>query len=162
MRKKIIFILILFLITLAFFFYFFSSSRKLSGADDLTKNTHADAQIPIKTDRIEKITITDGATYGELMKRASTSYATAMEIYNAARPKYDLIKIRAGRILELIYDKDTNELKKLAYKIDSEDELNVQKICSSSIQTLGANAKSASTSGENKSAVSPLFRMRLK
>ena len=81
-----------------------------------------------KTDRIKEIKIVEGATYGELMTLAGMDYGTVMEIYEASEPIYDLVKIRCGRCLKLIYDKDTDEFKELVYKIDSEDELHVKKI----------------------------------
>ncbi len=84
-------------------------------------------QIEEKLDRKEKIEITANSTYGELMASASTSPSVANEIYQAAKPVYDLVKIRQGRFLELVYDKDDDELKELVYKIDSEDELHVAK-----------------------------------
>jgi len=84
-------------------------------------------QIEEKLDRKEKIEITANSTYGELMASASTSRSVANEIYQAAKPVYDLVKIRQGRFLELVYDKDDDELKELVYKIDSEDELHVAK-----------------------------------
>lgn len=126
-----------------------SNSLKTQGLMDKTI-TGAQGE-PAKIDRAEEILITDGETYGELMKQASTSYATAMKIYDAAKPRYDFVKIRSGRIIELIYDKDTDELKKLTYKIDSENELSVQKICASSIEQKKYTQTSASST-ENAEA----------
>ena len=80
-----------------------------------------------KKDTIVKIPIVAESTYGGLMEQASTSPALANKIYEAAKPAYDLVKIRQGREIELTYDKDTSELKELTYKIDSEDELHVIK-----------------------------------
>lgn len=74
-------------------------------------------------DRVEVIAISDGDTYGALIATSGVAYATSTAIYEAAQPLYDLVKIRAGRVLELVYDKDTDELKELRYKIDTEDEL---------------------------------------
>lgn len=82
----------------------------------------------VKSDRTEEIEINEGATYGELMTLAGIDYSTAMEIYEAAELVYDLVKIRCGRCLKLIYDKDTDELKELIYKVDSEEELHVKQI----------------------------------
>ena len=69
--------------------------------------------------------ITPNATYGELMKQASTTPEIANSIFDASQEIYDLSKIRVGRELKLIYDKDTNIFKKLIYQIDTEEELHV-------------------------------------
>jgi len=81
--------------------------------------------IPEPQDRVEKIDIPQGSTYADLMTSTSTglTYSEAMEIYDASKEVYDLVKIRVGRILELVYDKDSDELKEVRYKIDTEDEL---------------------------------------
>src|SRR3989339_130854 len=79
---------------------------------------------PVKKDKIIKIEINEQATYGYLMKEAGIDYTA---IYEAAKPLYDLIKIRLGRFIDLTFDKNTEELKQLSYKIDSEDELIVSK-----------------------------------
>jgi murein DD-endopeptidase MepM/ murein hydrolase activator NlpD len=86
------------------------------------------AQVIEKEDRIEKIEIVDGSTYGNLMKEVGIDYALAMEIYDASSEVYDLVKIRVGRFIELVYDKDTDLFKELRYKIDTEEELFVKKI----------------------------------
>ena len=84
--------------------------------------------IPEKKDRILKIEIGEGDTYGALMQENGVDYALAMEIYDSAQEFYDLIKIRQGRIIELVYDKDDDSFNALKYKIDSEDELVISKI----------------------------------
>ncbi len=156
MRGRIIFILLAVLIAVALVFHFFGFSKNANSINDLTQNSCADIPpTPVKTDRIQEMPISDGATYGELMKHASTTYATAMEIYTAAQPEYDLIKIRAGRAIELTYDKDTDELKKLAYKIDSEDELNVEKICSTTARRLETDQPLSATTTEEENQNSP-------
>ena len=83
--------------------------------------------IPEKKDRIERIEIKDGSTYGAIMEDADIPGSVYMEIYDASHDLYDLVKIRLGRFVELIYDKDTDEFKELRYKIDTEDELFVRK-----------------------------------
>ncbi len=90
-------------------------------------------------DRVEKFPVVAKSTYGELMAQASTSAALANTIYNSAKPVYDLVKVRQGHELELTFDKDTNELKQLLYKIDSEDELVVQKIDTSTGTTTSSS-----------------------
>lgn len=81
-----------------------------------------------KQNRIEKIEIKDGETYGVLMDRAGVGYGTQTKIYDAALASYDLVKIRVGKSLNLIHDKDSDEFIELVYQIDTEDELHVRKI----------------------------------
>jgi murein DD-endopeptidase MepM/ murein hydrolase activator NlpD len=79
----------------------------------------------IISDREVILDINPQATYGELMKQASTTPETANAIFNTAQDVYDLSKIRAGKKIKLIYDKDTNIFKKLVYQINTEEELYV-------------------------------------
>jgi len=64
-------------------------------------------------------------TYGELMTQAEICNATSTTIFEAAQDIYDLSKIRVGREIKLFKDKQTNELKQLIYRIDTEEELYV-------------------------------------
>lgn len=100
---------------------------------------------PVKKDRVEKIEIIEGSTYGELMKNVDIEYKTAMAIYDAAQPIYDLVKVRVGRFIELIFDKDTEVFKELRYKVDTEEELivsqNVDKPATSSAVGLAWRAE---------------------
>lgn len=82
--------------------------------------------IPEKKDRVEKIEIKEGSTFGALMEEAGVPGHIYMDIYDSSVLVYDLVKIRLGRFVELVYDKDTDELKELKYKIDTEDELHVR------------------------------------
>jgi murein DD-endopeptidase MepM/ murein hydrolase activator NlpD len=76
-------------------------------------------------DREVILEITPNATYGELMKSASTTPETANAIFDAAQDIYDLSRIRVGKTIKLIYDKDTNIFKELVYQIDTEERLYV-------------------------------------
>ncbi len=95
---------------------------------------------PVKTDKTVTIDITEGATYGALMAEAGINHETTTAIYEAAQAFYDLVTIRCGRSLKLIYDKDTDKLKELVYQINSEDELHVAK--TGTTTPLSANATS--------------------
>ena len=89
-------------------------------------NAQADIQAPEdKKDRVERIEIVDGATYGALMASSGVDNVTAMAIYDSAFKSYDLAKVRLGKFIELTFDKDTNELRELYYKIDTEDQLHI-------------------------------------
>lgn len=79
----------------------------------------------VKTDRIEEIEIVEDSTYGSLMASSSVGYEITMDIYEASKPLYDLVNVRLGRFLVLVFDKDTDNFKKLIYQIDSEEKLHV-------------------------------------
>lgn len=77
------------------------------------------------TDRQERVAITPGSTYGELMSKSGVPAALANKIYQAAFNKYNLAKIKTGHLLELSFDKYTDKFKKLVYKMDTENEITV-------------------------------------
>jgi len=134
MKKHIVkLIIITALIASGAFFYFWDFNQ-----EEIEVTSGKEVQIPVITDRIEEIDIDEGATYGELMTINGVDYGTAMAIYEAAQGVYDLVKIRCGRCLKLVYDKDTDKLKELIYKVDSEDELHVKKIATSSVENINA------------------------
>lgn len=82
----------------------------------------------VNPDQKKFLEIKDKDTYGKLMEDAGIGASMANEIYEAAKEKYDFVKIRLGKSLELVYEKDTDELKELLYKIDSEDEIAVKNL----------------------------------
>ncbi|MFW0837917.1 MAG: peptidoglycan DD-metalloendopeptidase family protein [Candidatus Komeilibacteria bacterium] len=73
------------------------------------------------------IPIGSGDAYGKLMAEAGWSVVDYQGIYNAAHDIYDLANVRAGKELELTIRKEDNVLLALVYKIDSEDELVVER-----------------------------------
>ncbi len=112
-------------------YHFYSAKKIQARALNEEQKNHLMAEAtstpPEKTDRIAKFEIGEGTTFAQVMTdKASTTYGVAMEIYNAALPVYDLTKVKQGKIIELVYDKDSDELKELRYKVDSEDELFVR------------------------------------
>ena len=76
-------------------------------------------------DREVILEITPNATYGELMKQASTTPEIANTIFTTSQEIYDLSKIRVGKTIKLIYDINTNIFKELVYQIDTEERLYV-------------------------------------
>jgi len=122
--KPIAIIIIILLISAIYFS--FSQKRDVKSSQG---EEHADVipPPPEKQDRVEKIEIIEDSTYGSLMSDAGINYSTTQAIYEASQDVYDLVKIRLGRFLELVYDKDTDEFKELKYQIDSEEELHVRK-----------------------------------
>jgi len=124
--KSAIIILLLPIIGISFYF-----ERKKDNAREVDASKHVLGNFQtgeeIKNDRIERVEIVEDSTYGGLMETASVTPAISMEIYNASKDVYDLVKIRLGRFLELVYNGDTDELKDLYYKIDSEEQLHVSR-----------------------------------
>ncbi|KKQ54802.1 MAG: M23 peptidase domain protein [Candidatus Falkowbacteria bacterium GW2011_GWD2_38_42] len=106
----------------------FFDKEEIGQINDINTEVVQSEEKIISLDRIEKIEISENSTYGALMATSGVEYALAMEIYDDAKNVYDLVKIRVGRHLELVYDRDTDELKELRYKIDTEDELHVRNV----------------------------------
>lgn len=79
----------------------------------------------VKTTYTKSFEVTEGSTFGNLMDQASTSSATSQAIFAASKDIYDLTNVRLGRTIDLVYDKETNELQQLIYQIDSEEKLYV-------------------------------------
>ena len=76
---------------------------------------------------IKQMAVNPGKTYGKLMTEAGIEYSEAKKIYEAAQPFYDLARIRAGRNLNLFFSRDSRELKKISYRLDSEEKLIVDR-----------------------------------
>jgi len=79
----------------------------------------------IETTYTKSFEVTEGSTFGILMDQASTSPEISQAIFDASRDVYDLTNVRLGRTIDLVYDKETNELQQLIYQIDSEEKLYV-------------------------------------
>ena len=91
------------------------------------RGEHAVAQVVILHPYITKeLEVRDGTTYGILMEEAEVGGSEALAIFNAAESLYDLSRIRLGRQLELVYTRDTHELRRVTYQIDSEEVLIAQ------------------------------------
>jgi murein DD-endopeptidase MepM/ murein hydrolase activator NlpD len=80
-----------------------------------------------ETERIVGAPVIQGKTFTDLMKAEGLEYSLAMEIYESAKDIYDLAKIREGKTVDLIFDIGSNELIRLAYKINTEEELFVRR-----------------------------------
>ncbi|MCK5535597.1 MAG: M23 family metallopeptidase [Bacteroidales bacterium] len=119
---------IIILVGVGYFVYSFlsKSDKLLSSASDIEQKE--EVVIPEKNDRVELIEIKEGSTYGALMESVDIPGSVYMNIYDVSSDLYDLVKLRLGRFVELVYDKDTDEFKELRYKIDTEDELHVKNI----------------------------------
>lgn len=121
--KYLLFLLIIILISAFFVFKknHLEANRELSAEE----SAPIEEKAPEIQDKRQFIEIGEKDTYGALMEEAigvSLSHA----VYYAASSTYDLAKIKLGRQLELTFEKDSDVLKQVVYKIDSEDELAVQ------------------------------------
>ena len=114
--NKILIIIIL----IAIVAIFFAWKSEISGI--FTNQTKPQPEQELK-DKIVSLEIAEGSTYGKLMEQAGIGVATATAIFNAAADVYDLSKVRLERTIDLIYDRETDELKELVYQIDSEEKL---------------------------------------
>ncbi|NCD07647.1 MAG: hypothetical protein EOL97_16175, partial [Spirochaetia bacterium] len=70
------------------------------------------------TDKKIDIEIGPGDTYGQLMSQAGLSSSLTAQLYNLSLEEYDLAKIKAGHKIELTFEKNTDILKSLVYKIN--------------------------------------------
>jgi len=124
-KFKIIFYIFLFLGVSGTYWQSKKENNKIG--DNIVNESNAQDNLLIdeSKERVEKIEIVDGTTYGALMASSGVDNLTAMAIYDSALPAYDLAKVRLGKFVELTFDRETNQLRELYYKIDTEDQLHV-------------------------------------
>jgi len=75
----------------------------------------------------ESVEVAEGSTYGTLMADAGVGAADAAAIFAAAEEVYDLTNVRLGRTIDLVYGRESGELQRLEYQIDSEEVLQVSR-----------------------------------
>lgn len=125
-------LLILSFLIVAAGFMFFRHDQKNAHETEALADVRISANAPaaevVNPDQKKFLEIKEKDTYGKLAEDAGIGAETASAIYQAAKGKYDLAKIRLGRSLELVYEKDMDELKELIYKIDSEEEIAVKNL----------------------------------
>jgi murein DD-endopeptidase MepM/ murein hydrolase activator NlpD len=99
-----------------------------SNSNSVVANENVDTKVDeLYQDILKVVAIQSGDTYGVLMENENIDISTANTIYSNALEFYDLVSVRAGKQLDFYYDGLTNELIRLEYKIDSEEELIVVK-----------------------------------
>lgn len=145
-NKRLYILILIFLLSASYFFYNTVRADITLFRDDPNKKTNSTKIIkepeniptithqpiipekkePVKTKTTKRLEITDGMTFGALLKEADVNNNTISYIYQASKPVYDLAQIRLGYFIDLIYDIN-GELQELIYKINSEDILNVKK-----------------------------------
>lgn len=125
--KKIVFVIIIVLIIVGAAFFVWRPKGE-------TKNK-TQPKPPSPTTYTRILEVVEGSTYGLLMEQAALTPAESQGIFEAAEEVYSLANVRLGRTLDLVYDIKTDELKKLIYRIDSEDELHVALTASTTATT---------------------------
>jgi murein DD-endopeptidase MepM/ murein hydrolase activator NlpD len=121
LKKSFKIVLFILLIGLSAGMVFSNLDKENENAEVIDHEAKAEDIEP--TERKEIIEIKEGDTYGKIMEEAGFSLSDADKIYNSAKEKYDLVKIRAGKEIELFYDFKTDVLDRFVYKIDSEEEI---------------------------------------
>lgn len=128
MRTKVIFFIGVALLLVGIFMY----QKKI---------THLENRAPINTGLVKPlesatttipITIEEGKTFSVIMKDAGIPQNTIQEIFEKAKPLYDLSSIKAGRILSITLHQGSNEIFELMYQINDDEELYVRKNTSTS------------------------------
>lgn len=75
----------------------------------------------------KSIEVVEGSTYGTLMAEADVSGSDSAAIFAASEEVYDLSRVRLGRTIDLIYDREIERFLRLEYQIDSEEVLEVSR-----------------------------------
>ena len=76
------------------------------------------------------IEVVDGSTFGTLMKDYGVTSTLAHSLFTSSEDVYDLSKVRIGKNITLFFD-EQEDLQKLIYPIDTEEELHINKSASS-------------------------------
>lgn len=117
-------VIVLVVILIAIFFVWPQTFSFIADSSKSSNSTKSEVNL----DKIIEIEITPNATIGNLLTDQGLPATVTQAILNAAKPVYDLVKIRAGRNLSFHYDQSTNDFKQIIYQTDSEQELFVTKI----------------------------------
>lgn len=116
---KFIVIILIVGAVLAFFVWYWPSLDKRQETRDKKQEEE------IETTYTKSFEVVEGSTFGKLMETASVTPSISQAMFNAAQDVYDLTNVRLGRTIDLVYDKETDELEQLVYQIDSEEKLYV-------------------------------------
>lgn len=95
------------------------AERSLAWSAGLTVDRH-----PYVTEKLE---VVEGSTFGTLMAEDGVPPETVSAIIAAAAEVYDLSKVRLGRTLDVTRNRDEGTVLMLAYRIDSEERLTVNR-----------------------------------
>jgi murein DD-endopeptidase MepM/ murein hydrolase activator NlpD len=124
MKGKSIFIF-LFLIALLAGAFFYAWQKPIFSESIQTTDKQSLESEPV--DRLQKVEIISNDTYQKVMNKQSISSIDSQAIYEAASSTYDLATIKTGKSFTFFYRPVNDEFYKLAYQLDSEEELFVTK-----------------------------------
>lgn len=114
MKYKLIGVIVLIATMIAGYFIFFASSQP---EIEIT---------PEIKDKEVIIEIEPNMTFSIIAEQAGLDHTMMQELFTCSEEVYDLSKIRVGRQMKFVFDKDTNLLKQAIYPIDTEEELYIQ------------------------------------
>lgn len=127
MKKYSIFGLIILLATIMVSYFV------LAKAEGSATKSEA-AVVEVAKDKEVSVEIQPEMTFSQVVEEAGLDKVVSNELFLAAKEVYDLSKIRVGREMKFIFDKDNGEFKKLVYPIDSEEELFIERSADTSWQ----------------------------
>jgi len=113
--KKYFLIILVLLIGVVFYF-----RPSISQVDEIEV-------IPEIKDEQVILEIESGMTFSIIIDQIGLEYEVMQALLESSKDVYDLTKVRVGRDIIFIFDKDTKEFKKLIYPIDTEEELHIYK-----------------------------------
>lgn len=126
-NKKVIILSIILVIFITIFSIIYLSKKAESNTyiaeESNISNKDKDVIIKEPDYYIKKVEIESGDTFSGAAKKADISNGLILSIYNSTKDLYDLAAIRAGYFLEFRFDKQTDALEEMIYKIDVEEEL---------------------------------------
>lgn len=85
-------------------------------------------EIPNDPVRISRQEILSGSTFSVMAIKSGLATSTAGEIFSAAKLAYDLSRITAGKDLVFEYDSKSDNLKKMTYDINNQEQLIVSRV----------------------------------
>ena len=78
-------------------------------------------------DREVVVNIAAGSTFSDITEEVGLGGTLMQELLMCSEETYDLVRIKAGKDIKFYFDKDTDELNRVVYQIDSEEELYITK-----------------------------------
>ncbi len=116
MKKYLILSLIILIgVSLTGYFVFFNES-----------DSQEHAVIAEVLDREVVINIEPNMTFSIISEQAGLDHTLMQSLFNASEEVYNLSKVKAGKDIKFVFDKDTDIFKQLIYPIDTEEELYIQ------------------------------------
>lgn len=91
------------------------------------KNEPSTQAAAVINDRLVEIEVQPEMTFSLVAEEAGLDKNLVQELLTVSADIYDLSHIRVGRTFSFFFDPETNELKKVVYPVDSEEELFIAK-----------------------------------